>query len=172
MDVNATDGRAGLPNVLVVADWSVDPYGIVAACRRRAAEGEVTFAIVVPAWLHGLDWAGDPNASRPCAHRQLDNLLRLTAAAGLRVVGANVGDPDPTSAIDDARADYGAGEILLCPRARRFSHPLDLASRLRRSTGLPIHEIAARPASGIRERRGLNVLRGGGHCPAENLQVA
>ena len=49
MDVNASDGRDGVPNVLVVADWSVDPYGIVAACRRRAGEGEVTFALVVPA---------------------------------------------------------------------------------------------------------------------------
>ena len=31
MDVKASDR---VRNVLVVADWSVDPYGIVAACRR------------------------------------------------------------------------------------------------------------------------------------------
>jgi hypothetical protein len=32
-----------------------------------------TFGVLVPAWLHGLAWAGDPAASVPCAERQLES---------------------------------------------------------------------------------------------------
>jgi hypothetical protein len=69
--------------VLVVADWAVDPYGVIAACHRRAAEGGTVFALVVPARLHGLDWVGDPYASRPCAARQLEALERIATAGSL-----------------------------------------------------------------------------------------
>jgi hypothetical protein len=67
------DGHADLePSaaMLVVADWAVDPRKVVATCAARG-RGSVLH-LVVPAWLHGLDWAGDPFASVPCARRQLD----------------------------------------------------------------------------------------------------
>ena len=95
MDVVAADSRA-VARVLVVADWAVDPHGVLAACRRRAASGAARFAIVVPARLHGIDWIGDPYASRPCAGQQVDALVRLAGQAGIEVELAAVGDPDPT----------------------------------------------------------------------------
>lgn len=167
MDVtSSTDQPAA--RVLVVADWALDPYGVMAACRRRAAaEPNATFAFVVPAWLHGLDWAGDPYASRPCAARQLDTLERLASHAGLRVAGAKVGDPDPTSAIEDARAGFVTSEIMLFARPRWLRHPLDLVSRIRRSSQLPVHEIAIRATPRSGERHGWSVLRSGGHCAHE-----
>ena len=169
MDVDASQDTAPA-RVLVVADWSVDPYGVVAACRRRAAEGETAFALVVPASLHGLDWVGDPRASRPCAARQLEALMRIAAAAGLDVDLAEVGDPDPTSAIADARAVFVATELLICTRPRRFGHPLDLMHRARRASGLPVRDAGVRTVA--HERRGWRVLRDGGHCPSEAPQPA
>jgi hypothetical protein len=171
MDVRASHDAA-VARVLVVADWTVDPYGVIAACRRRAAEGRTAFALVVPAWLHGIDWVGDPYASRPCAARQLEALERIAVAAGLDVELAEVGDPDPASAIEDARAAYAATEILVCGRARRLGDPLGLVRRARRASGLPVRDIAVRVKPVERERRGWSALRGGGHCASDAPQAA
>jgi hypothetical protein len=134
---NPTESR-----VLLVADWSVDPHAVVAAASRRAASGPAAFHLVVPAWLHGFDWAGDPHASFPCAQQQLDTLRELLSAAGLAVAETAVGDPDPTSAIVDALEDQRADEVVLCVRDRRLgTGPLDLTHRVRRLTGLPVAHV-------------------------------
>jgi hypothetical protein len=142
--------------VLVVADWTVDPHAIVAAASARRHEGACTFALRIPAWLHGVDWAGDPSASRPCAERQLASAVALFQAAGLSLEAAAVGDPDPIAATEDALADWPADELLLCVRERRLSpvRVFDLAHRARRATGLPVRRAGLR-----RERRG--------HCAAD-----
>jgi hypothetical protein len=160
--------------ILVVADWTVDPHAVVAACSRRAAEEAVWFTLMVPASLHGLDWAGDPTASVPCAQRQLETITELSIAAGLDVEVAGVGDPDSVSAIGDALNDHLAAEILLFGRERRFaaSHPVDLVHRARRATGLPVQRIAVRAADGARTRYGWTLLRGGGHCDRGERQAA
>jgi hypothetical protein len=121
--------------------------------------------------LHGLDWVGDPRASRPCAALQLEALERLARAADVDVAFAEVGDPDPTSAIEDARAAYAATEILVCARPRRLGHPFTLARRLRRSTGLVVREVVIRAKAVERERPGWSILHDGGHC-AEDAPLA
>jgi len=131
--------------VLVVADWTVDPHAIVAACSARRHDAPCTFALLVPAWLHGVDWAGDPGASRPCAERQLATTRALFDAAGLVLDVAAVGDPDPIAATEDVLADWPADELLLCLRGRRLpAHVFDLAHRARRATGLPVRRAALR----------------------------
>lgn len=171
MDAKASQD-AGVARVLVVADWAVDPRGVIAACRRRAASGRAAFALVVPASLHGLDWVGDPYASRPCAARQLEALERMARAAGLDVELSEVGDPDPTSAIDDARAAFAATEILVCDRPRRVDHPFALARRVRRATGLAVRDVPIPRTTVERERRGRRALRSGGHCAADAPSAA
>jgi hypothetical protein len=133
---------------LLVADWAIDPHAVVAAAIRRDQIAPATFALVVPAWLHGLDWAGDPGASAPCACKQLEAIQALAAAAGLPVHAAGVGDPDPTTAITDALADSRADDVLLCVGARHVPRgPFDLARRVRRVTGLEVRRVAV-PAAG------------------------
>jgi hypothetical protein len=127
----------------------------------------VSFGLVVPAWLHGLDWAGDPRASRPCATRQLETIVGLAGSAGLEIDIAQVGDPDPTSAVDDALHEFAAGEILLCRDRSRRGHMLDLPHRLRRMTRLPVDAPSIRRRSAIRERRHWRALFEGGHCAVE-----
>src|SRR3954452_22200093 len=145
-----------LTRILVVADWTIDARDVVAECRRRAERDAAVFVLIVPAWLHGIDWAGDPRAAVPCAQRQLLTLARLCVDAGLRVEVAGVGDPSPISAIGDALAAHAATDVLLCTRGRHVpSHPLDLVQRVHRVTGLPVSRVAVRAD------------RANGHCVAE-----
>ena len=164
------DGRTR-PRVLVVVDWTVDPDEVVAALARRA--DEAIFVVTVPAWLHGLDWVGDPTASAPCAQRQADAVEARSRARGLEVAAAEVGDPDVASAIGDALHAHGAAEVVLFTRRRRFHirHPWDLARRTQRATGLQVRAFALSlaPGSGGSHRRPF--LRGR-HCEADALQAA
>jgi len=141
--------------VLVVADWTADPATVVAACRRRA-DHDASFILMVPAWLHGLDWVGDPSASAPCAHLQLVTLKQLCVAEGLAIEVSGVGDPDPITAIGDALVTHPASEILLFARDRWAWawNPLDLSHRAERISGLPVQRIPVRRSPGR------------GHCDA------
>jgi hypothetical protein len=118
--------------VLVVADWTLDPHAVVAELVRRAGDRQVAWSLLVPAWLHGLDWAGDPHASYPCAETALLTLRELAIQAGLTVDLAILGDHDPVTAVADACLAIRSDAILLCTRHRRLSHghPLDLAHRM------------------------------------------
>ena len=159
--IEMTETRA-VTRWLAVADWTVDPDEIVAELRRLTG----TLTLVVPAWLHGLDWAGDPTASVPCAQRQLDRLVELSARAGLDVEAAGVGDPDVVSAVGDALEGRDVTDIVVFARPRRARHPLDLAHRIRRATGLPVRRVEA---ARRRERRRWALLRGAGHCQCDAL---
>jgi hypothetical protein len=158
--------------VLVVTDWTIDAEAVVAACVELRERSGADFALLVPAWLHGLDWMGDPAASLPCARRQLTAIGRAADSAGFSFHVASVGDPDPVAAICDALDDWPAEELLLCVRSRRaaVAHPLDLAHRARRATGLPVSLIrlgsTARPAGDTLLTRRM------GHCALDQRQAA
>src|SRR5215213_11459652 len=155
MDSNSrVDGGSARQSsrVLVVADWAVDARAVVSACPQPSGGHPQEVALLVPAWLHGLDWVGDPRASTPCAGRQLETIVGLAAARGVEFTSARVGDPDVLTSICDVLASWPADELVLCSRARRLrlSHPLDLAWRARRLTGLAVRRLelptADRPA--------------------------
>lgn len=146
---------------LVVADWKIDAEVVAARCRHQLGEG-AALRVVVPAWLHGLDWAGDPFASVPCAQRQAELLNRLCLDAGLDVLSSEAGDPDPLSAISDSLFDRSACRILLFATGRHVStiHPFGLARRTERLTGLAVHGFRVPPASKASHGRPFAV----GHC--------
>ena len=155
---------------LVVADWTIEPDVVVTECRARIADG-APLRIVVPAWLHGLDWAGDPWVSVPCAHRQLERITRLCLAHGLHVQSSEVGDPDPVTAICDAVDAVRIDRILLFARGRHVSsgYPLSVARRAERLSGLPVQGFAAPLAPRPQRRRRF----AGGHCePARTPRLA
>jgi hypothetical protein len=168
MDSNRrADGGSGRQSsrVLVVADWTVDARAVLSACPHPASGDQREVALLIPAWLHGLDWMGDPRASVPCAGRQLETIVGLAAAQGVTFTSARVGDPDVLTSICDVLASWPADELLLCARARRLrrSHPLDLEWRARRLTGLAVRRLEApsadRPAR-LAASRGWRC----GHC--------
>ena len=172
MELNRGSNQA-TRRVLVVADWTTDPEAVVAACVERAELTGGDFALLVPARLHGLDWVGDPAASVPCAQRQLTTIGRLADADGFAFECAAVGDPDPVTAICDALHAWPAGEVLLCTRRRgaAISHPLDLARRTRRLTGLPVGRIQVRPSATPMPSTGWLRWRSG-HCALDRPRTA
>jgi len=145
---------------LVVADWVVDPETVVTTCATRNQSSALH--LVVPAWLHGLDWAGDPFASVPCAHRQLERIIDLCRTADLRVDSAEVGDPDPLSAIGDALGAVRVDEIVLFARGRHVAdgYPFSVVRRAERLSGLQVTPVAVRAAPRPPRRRFL----AGSHC--------
>ena len=145
---------------LVVADWKVDAEAVVTICRQRLA-GASAVRVVVPAWLHGLDWAGDPFASVPCARRQVERISRLCLDAGLRVISAEVGDPDPLNAISDALEHRPIDQILLFARGRHVAaaYPFSVAHRAEGLTGLAVHSFTV-PSTPKAPRRRFAA----GHC--------
>ena len=160
MDPTARPGH----RTLVVADWAIDAEAVVAGCRTAGAS---ELRLVVPAWLHGIDWVGDPLGSVPCAELQVDRIAALCRAAGLRVTSARAGDPDPVSAICDAVAEGGVDRILLFARGRHASaaYPLSVARRSARLTGLAVRSFAVPPAARAERRRRV----AGGHCESVPL---
>ena len=145
---------------LVVVDWAVDSETVAATCAAR--DRGLALHLVVPAWLHGLDWAGDPFASVPCARRQLERIVDLCRTAGLRVASAEVGDPDPLSAIGDALEAVRVDEIVLFARGRHVTpgHPFSVVRRAERLSGLQVTPVAVRAAPPPPRRRFL----AGSHC--------
>lgn len=121
----------GTQRVLAVADWRVDPGAV--ADTLAAERGPTAFGFLVPASLPGLAWIGNPNASRPCAERQLAELERLARERGLTVETAAVGDPERVAAIAAALDTWDADRIALFDR-----RPRRLARRLERKTGRPV----------------------------------
>jgi hypothetical protein len=153
-----------MTRVLVVADWKVDFADVVETCRDRHRSAPASFALLVPARLHGIDWVGDPYASVPCARRALAELVDMIRSSGLPLDRAHVGDPDPVAAIVDAFLDEPADELLVCECRR---HPqaglFDLASRARRAVGVPVTRVSLPDAAAARCRSPWRLLRDG-HC--------
>lgn len=79
--------------------------------------------------------------------------------------GATVGDPDPLAAVDDARGAWDATEVMLLTRSSNVAaiHPLALARRIERTTGLPTRRVALGVRRAQPERFGW-IRRGGRHC--------
>jgi hypothetical protein len=159
--------------VLVVADWAVDARGVLSACPQPTSGDQQEVALLVPAWLHGLDWIGDPRASMPCAGRQLETIVGLAAARGVEFTSARVGDADVLTSIGDVLASWPADELLLCSRARRWglAHPLDLEWRARRLTGLPVRRVEVSSADRA-ARVGASMRWRSGHCATESGRTA
>jgi hypothetical protein len=151
----AERGVEGDPaRILAVVDWTVDPRRVVDALSREAGQSDaVAIDLLVPSRLPGLDWVGDPGASRPCAEHQLVALWRLATAAGLRVDRGGVGSPERVSAVRSWVETWGADRILLFDRERRLPrHPLSAETRLARSPAVPVIRLAVAPTPALSRR--------------------
>jgi len=128
---------------LVVADWAVDARAVVSACAIHLEHDRLELGLLVPASLHGLNWMGDPKASRPCARRQLNSIGEVARTEGVDFTFTGVGDADVLTAICDALAAWRAHELLLCSRGRRHvvAHRFSLAYRARRLSALPVRQV-------------------------------
>jgi hypothetical protein len=134
--------------VLLVANRTAADEPLVEAVRHRACRGPVTFHLLVPATVQGLDRVTDPEVGgRQAAQDRLDQALPiLSAAAGQPILG-HVGDSSPLAAIEDAVHLRGFDEIILSTLPSRISRwmRLDLPSKVR-ALGLPVLHVSASTA--------------------------
>jgi hypothetical protein len=134
-------------SVLVVANRTAATPALLEAVRARAAAGDATFTLLVPASAHGLSRVADieDGADTSEAQASLDLAIPLLEeVAGGRVEGM-VGDPDPFLAIQDAVNMHGFDEIIistLSPRVSRWLR-MDLPRRLT-VLGIPITTVTAK----------------------------
>jgi len=160
-----TAPRTHTTQTLLISDWVADPDAVAhAAAQAVEPTGHPGVAVLVPAWLHGLDWAGDPRASIPCAERYVQSLVAACRARGLSVNHATVGDPHPITAVLDVLMSNDFDRMLLATEPRRIGRPawLSLERRMSRASGLPVDFVAVAPPRSHRSH----------HCVGKNMGAA
>lgn len=135
--------------VLLVANRTALTQALHDEVRKRAADGESSFHLLVPAHPSGLHRVVDPEvAGREAAQARLQEALEaLGAAAAPAPITGEVGDADPIAAIHDAMNAKEFDEIVISTLPKRISKwlHLDLPSKAR-GMGLPVTHIESMPA--------------------------
>ena len=136
-----------MAKVLVVANQTAESEKLLDVLRQRAEKGGAEFHLLVPASPHGLQWATNMNADSGDreAHEHLDKAVERIKAKGVEFASTDVGDPDPLAAIQDAcnTGDYDEVIVSTLPiHLSKWLH-LDLPSKARHATGLPVEHVEA-----------------------------
>jgi hypothetical protein len=135
--------------VLVVANRTAESPELLDALRTRTVRGPCEFTLLVPSTPHGLAWAANTqDAGNEEAEQHRTAFLEELREAGLDVAGAKVGDPDPLAAISD-ECNFGEYDELIVStlplRISKWLH-LDLPSKARAATGLPVTHVVGSEA--------------------------
>jgi hypothetical protein len=132
-------------NVLVVANRTAESPELLEALKRRAAEGDAVFSLLVPATPHGVAWAADMHSGGGEAEQHMENAVERMRAEGLEVAAGKVGDPDPVAAVQDEVNFTKYDEIVVSTLPGGISKwlKLDLPHRVERATGLPVTHVSA-----------------------------
>jgi hypothetical protein len=159
MSAIESNNRERMPRrVLAVVDWRVGPSAVADALQVSVKDEPTYFGLLVPARLPGLDWIGDPNASCPCAERQLQELERVFGGRGMAIERAMVGQPERVPAIRAMLESWPADGVVLFDRGHVFpTHFLSVPRRVERATGHAVTRVSLPSARmGVRRfpRRG------------------
>jgi nucleotide-binding universal stress UspA family protein len=129
-------------SVLVVANRTAGSDELLEALRERAAQGPVSFHLVVPSTARGVSWVADMNAGADAAEHDLEGALQRLRDAGLDVDG-EAGDPDPVAAVQDAANSRSYDEVIVSTLPKHLSKwlKLDLPHKAAHATGLPVKHV-------------------------------
>ncbi len=132
--------------VLLVANRTAMTDPLRNEVLKRAAEGNTTFHLLVPASPSGLHRVVDPEiAGRDQARARMEEARALLSEASGAEVTGEVGDANPVYAVDAVLRDQHFDEIILStlpPGPSRWLK-LDLPSRLQRQFRLPLTHVVA-----------------------------
>jgi hypothetical protein len=139
---------AGKASVLVMANRTAESPELLEALKARAAQGEAEFTLVVPSTPHGLAWAADMSAGEGEAEHHREAFVEELRGEGLDVKEAKVGDPDPLAAAQDAVNFNKYDEVIVSTLPLKISKwlKLDLPSKVKAATGLPVTHVVASDA--------------------------
>ena len=135
--------------VLLVANRTALTPALREEVRKRAAAGDASFHLLVPAHPSGLHRVVDPEvAGREEAKARMEEALAaLGEVSGSSPMTGEVGDADPIAAIHDTMNSRTFDEIVISTLPKKLSKWLhvDLPSKAR-GLGLPVTHIESMPA--------------------------
>lgn len=141
-------GEDGRHRVLVIANQAVSSRVLLAEIQSRCEGDRGEVLIVAPALTasRAAIWASDVDPSIEDARRRLELSLRAAAEIGLRAHG-QVGDPDPSVALEDALRSFAADEIVIWTHTPDRSPWLEhgVVQRAREEVDLPLTHVVIDP---------------------------
>jgi hypothetical protein len=135
-------------SVLVMANRTAESPELLEALKERAAQGNAEFTLLIPSTPHGLSWAADMSSGEGEAEHHKIAFLEELREEGIDVKDAKVGDPDPLAAAQDAVNMGSFDEVIVSTLPLKISKwlKLDMPSKVRAATGLPVTHIVASDA--------------------------
>jgi len=143
-------------SVLVVANETLVGTELVDAVRRRAEQGPIKVAVVVPVTQPREGYVVYRDTRRAAAGRRLDRTLESLRAAGIPTHG-NVFDDEPLTAVKDVLASEEIDEIIVSTHPETTSGWLrkNLVDEIRKAaSGRPVEHVV----SDVAARAGVKVL--------------
>ncbi|HVW45943.1 MAG TPA: hypothetical protein VHA76_02735 [Solirubrobacterales bacterium] len=144
----------GTRRILVVANQTAEGRELLEEIADRCRAGDCEVMLVSPALVgsRAERWASDVDKGMDLARERMARSVAALRRVGVEV-RADVGDPDPNMAIEDALRVFPADEIIISTlppgKSRWLEH--DVVERTRREVDLPmthvIVDIEAAPAS-------------------------
>jgi hypothetical protein len=137
--------------ILVVANRTIFGANLLDAIRRRAADGDATFRLVVPQSKPSDGYVIYDEVVRDSAQVRVDLALSAVGAEGIVATG-EVGDEDPFLATMDAVAERRPSEIIISTHPATHSGWLrrDLIERIQNATGLPVEHVVVDLANEVK----------------------
>lgn len=133
---------AGTRHVLVVANETLEGDDL---CKRITAAGDrpVEVDVLAPVLTSHTHYTmSDIDGESTKAQRRLERSLAWAKNHGIQARG-EVGDPNPTTALEDQLRDFGADEVIVVthPRERETWQEHGELERLRRELDVPVAHV-------------------------------
>jgi hypothetical protein len=138
---------AGARHVLVVANQPL--YGVELRERIFRHGEEVELDVLAPVLTSHIHYGvSDIDQELEDARRRLQRSLAWAVTLNI-VVRGRVGDPSPTTAVEDELRDFGPDEVIVVthPRDRQTWQERDELERLRRELDVPVTHVAVNDSS-------------------------
>ena len=131
-----------MANILILASETIGGGELLDAVRKRAAECDARFYVVVPLTRPRHGAVIYDEAVRDSAQVRVDLMLAFMRDEGIEGTG-EVGDADPFNAATDAIGAHGIDEVIISTLPATVSGWLrrDLIERLENETGLPVTHV-------------------------------
>jgi hypothetical protein len=134
---------------LVIAHQTLTSHELLEAMKAKTLEEDTAFHLVVPIHHGEPGWTWTEGHDRAVARRRLDEATLRMTGEGLIVTG-EVGSDNPVDSVDmvllrEGPAHYAGVIVSTLPHNISKWMKLDVPSRIRRKTVLPVHHLIGHP---------------------------
>jgi len=142
--VAVSKGGDGRFRLLVIANETVSGEALIDEIRRRCRRRDCEILVVTPALAtsRASHWASDIDEAMELARQRMELSLIAIGELGLKARG-EIGDSDPTVAIEDALRLFPADEILISTHPPERSRWLEqgVVDHARENIDLPVTHV-------------------------------